>query len=430
MPLLHRNKNSSSPIGDEEANALLKKKVGNGNYQPSSPRQFSRIPSRRVLIVVSFFLALYTAATTFRAVRPELANHYLNIADKVLTRVLNRKQLMNIGLVTRNKNFEKDFDVNKVLADFMAKREKIAKDPKGQNQDCLEIGTSNFNKKLDWRMRHDRRPILGLMADKVTSKLFAEAINVTYPKDIYAGDCDSIPDVDGEDGMKDYAFKSSHTCGCNMVVRNGTIIGHKKCLWREKNLKGTKVTNTLLKKICKDWTANIYSVREWAYQTLKPTIMMEELVPEAIDLKCYTFNGKTEFLRVLHTDQSAWTRSEEFYDAHTFEVRTKPYDNYNALEGSPDDYLSKSIIEEAVKLCNYIGLGLDFARVDLMLMAEEAKAAKKKEDEDENDKEESFYFQLGEMTIYPKSGAHPFRPKQASITGNYWCLPKQHSIRD
>ena len=427
MTLFRRNNNSSINPYSDEANALLKKKDGNATQQISL-RRLSLIPTKQLLIILSAFLALYTAGSTYKTLKPDRANHYLNIFDKILTRVLNRQQLMNIGLVTRTQNFEHDFDVNKVLSDFMERREKVAKDPKSESQDCLEIGTSNFNKKIDWRMRHDRRPILGLMADKVTSKLFAEAINVTYPKDIYEGDCDSIPNVDGENGIKDYAFKSSHTCGCNMVVRNGTVIGHKKCLFREKDLRGTEVSNALLKKICKSWMSNIYSVREWAYQTLKPTVMMEELVPEAIDLKCYTFNGKTEFLRVLHTDQSSWKRTEEFYDAHTFEYRTKPYDNYNAGDSLPSAYLSKSIIEEAVKLCNYIGLGLDFARVDLMLMGEEA--YKNEDEAKEGDKNNNYYFQLGEMTMYPKSGAHPFRPKQASIVGDLWCLPKHHSIND
>ena len=39
-----------------------------------------------------------------------------------------------------------------------------------------------------------------------------------------AGDCDSIPNVEGEDELKDYAFKSPYTSGCNVVVRNGSVI--------------------------------------------------------------------------------------------------------------------------------------------------------------------------------------------------------------
>ena len=445
MPLLQRKTYGAGldePMATiEEAKALLEstpdKDVNHETKCQYPYSVFVRAPPRRVVATIAAFFAMYMAGCLYYAVSPDGYMYYVDKADKIFTRIAPRGLLMSLGIISRTQNFEKDFDAAKVLADFMDKRERMARELEegGAERECLDIGTSHVNKKLAWRMKHDRRPILGLLADKATVKLYAEAMQLEYPENIYVGGCDEIPNVEGDDGLKDLAFKASHSSGCNMVVKDGTIIGHKICLASDLingNLKGKKVTNALLKDQCSKWLSHTYSVTEWAYMIAKPTIVIEKLIPEAVDLKCYTFDGKTEHVCVYRTDQKTRKMSQAFYDGETFEIRSKPFDS-PSLDSPPSDYLSKSIIEKAVNLCNHVGFGLDFARVDLMMMAKDTLG--KEFDDTESAiasgvDEDNLYFQLGEMTMYPSSAAQHFRARQAAVYGSKWCLPKEHGPDD
>jgi len=126
-------------------------------------------------------------------------------------------------------------------------------------------------------------------------------------------------------------------------------------------------------------------------------------------------------------------KSQAFYDGETFDIRSKHFDS-PILDSPPSDYLSKSIIEKAVKLCNHVGFGLDFARVDLMMVAEET-FGKEFDDVESaitagNNDEEGFYFQLGEIAMYPSSCARQFESRQAAVYGNNWCLHENHGPKD
>mmetsp|Transcript_29727 Transcript_29727/g.50597 ORF Transcript_29727/g.50597 Transcript_29727/m.50597 type:complete len:452 (+) Transcript_29727:78-1433(+) len=451
MPLFQRKNNDPvDTIGERWMLPLIQsahKPKKEGNCQ-SSGSLLLYTPPRKVVKTSAAFFIMYVALWAYCAVYPSSEMYWLNAVDKTFTRVVPRDMLMNVGLISRTQNFEKDLNVSKVLTDFIQKRERTSKeanDDGGKKRECLDIGTPNFTKKMLWRMKHDRRPILGLLVDKTTLKLYAEALQLKYPENIHAGGCDDIPNVEGEDGIKDFAFKASHTSSCNIIVKDGTIIGHKKCLasnYIYGSLKGKKVTNALLKDQCKKWISRVYSVTEWGYQIVKPSILMEKLIPDAIDFKCYTFDGKTDFVHVDRTNLEMRKTGRAFYDGNTFDIIPTIFDIPTShpfetpiIDSPQSDYLHKSIIAKAVNLCNHIGIGLDFARIDLMMMAEDSDTVTTELDNEESaitrgGDEDDFYFQVGEITLYPVSGFQIFRPGQAEVHGNNWCLPKNHGPED
>ena len=261
-----------------------------------------------------------------------------------------------------------------------------------------------------------------------------------------------------------FAFKATHTALCNLCVVNGTVVAHRRCatppaavfgaaalrsflfsyfgsqfIDREPSLIGKRATTELLKRQCNEYLNQAYyrASKEWAYAwaskvggrgvLIEPVLTNRFSNPSpphlAADLKCYTFNGKTQVLHYVTgrfvldgkqqkkdtfffapDDASRWTVINVTIDGSTFETDSRKH---------PPQF----IMNRAKAMCNSVGAGFDFARVDLLWSSENHDAANSNNE-----------LHLGEITPYPGGGYHSWKwkgdaPDLNVLLGKSWCLP-------
>jgi len=156
--------------------------------------------------------------------------------------------------------------------------------------------------------------------------------------------CSALPSV--ETLPESFAFKATHTSGCNLLVVDGIIVGHRPCvltgmansrvgdaqsisqwtMWlresvvadlfptfaqvvewahTERSLMGRVVDDRLLYDACTRWLAQQYArTAESYYSKLVPSLLIEKVIEDATelasDLKCFVFSGQTRFIQ--HVD--------------------------------------------------------------------------------------------------------------------------------
>jgi len=243
----------------------------------------------------------------------------------------------------------------------------------------------SFNEKLWYHMMHSRDPLLTLISDKLLVREYvSEKVGQSYlipllwngnnPEDI---PFDKLP-------MK-YVIKTNHGCGYVIIIKDNLIdqpfIKRKLEKWMRVNFGKDKYLGT-----------------EWAYNNIKPSIIIEQFVGEndkaPVDYKFYCFSGHVEFL-TLHFDR--------FYEHKTrsFDRNFEPYDfryNFAKWDGEckrPNNF------ELMVQLAELLSQDFDFIRVDLYNV------------------NERIYF--SELTPYPGGVSTKFLPLQRDyILGKKW----------
>ena len=63
-----------------------------------------------------------------------------------------------------------------------------------------------------------------------------------------------------------------------------------------------------------------------AIRPLCPASLWKNITPEAVDLKCYTFEGQKEFIRVIRMNKQIWVRTDLYHDTKTLDIRSKPFE--------------------------------------------------------------------------------------------------------
>ena len=151
----------------------------------------------------------------------------------------------------------------------------------------------SFNEKIIWRKIYDRNPLFPRVTDKYLVRDYVREIlgaqradEILIPILFYGKDPAAIPFDDLPD---QFVIKPSHASGRIILVRNKHEIDRKTVI-----------------ATCKDWVSDTYGFyrHEWAYQKLKPMILVEPLlldednnVPR--EVKFHVFHGKCKRIVVI-----------------------------------------------------------------------------------------------------------------------------------
>lgn len=240
--------------------------------------------------------------------------------------------------------------------------------------------------KIQWRILHDRRPLIAQGGDKLAMKAHAEGSNkeVLVPRTIWQGrSLESIYSTDW---------------GCDWVLKPVTGSGY--LAFGSGSLKDSKVSLDAVKR----WRhEDQYRIQgEWAYGQAAPGYFLEEKI-ETLDgqppndFKFFVFGGEVKL--VLFGTPRFNGAQARFYtpDWSPLDVRQGGFDLAPVI--APPVHLS-----EMISIANDIGAAYDFIRVDLY------------------DTVGGVYF--GEITPYPTGGMSRFDDPEFDLwLGSQWELP-------
>lgn len=263
-----------------------------------------------------------------------------------------------------------------------------------------------FTEKLRWKMKCDRRPILTTTADKYEVIRYLEERGFGYllKKLYFATDA---PDEIPFDELPDrYVVKSNHRSGDVIIVDNGFDIASKSPVSRGEII--SRCHNFLRGRHCNE-------LNEWAYQNIKPMILVEEFLSDdnglpQVDYKFLCFGGKAEIVEVIED------RFGNFSDSF-FDMSWKPLDftwsDWPGEKGAPprQNVPKPPNFEEMKKIAEALSEPFDFVRVDLYNVSGK------------------IYF--GELTHYPSAGIGKFNPESFDEKlGALWTLPDINTVRN
>ena len=229
------------------------------------------------------------------------------------------------------------------------------------------------------------------MREYIREKLGAEQANeLLIPLLFHSSDPEAIP---FEDLPGQFVIKPNHSSGKIIIVRNKTEINREEVL-----------------AACKRWLSNTYGFYsfEWAYQKIKPEIMIEKLLldeegkmPE--DYKFHVFHGKCKRIAVC-SDRFIGGRRVTSYDEN--------WNRSNVITNDPvgPDFPKPKNYPAFLATAEKLGEDFDYVRVDLYNI------------------QGRIYF--GELTLYSVSGHSTYSPTEFDFElGAYWKLtPKTGRI--
>lgn len=249
----------------------------------------------------------------------------------------------------------------------------------------------SFNEKIVWRKIFDRNPLFPQVMDKLGARSYVkktlgkEGEEILIPLLLVT---EGPADIPFELLPEEYIVKPNHGSGWYVIV------GHEKRVPREEIIKqGRK------------WLRKTYgkSKMEWAYRNIQPRIMVEKLLRNrqgrlASDFKFHVFNGKVEWVFVMH--DRFGSRSAARYLRDFSRMDSGPTSCKRAKDISEPENFGK-MLEIAEKL----GRPFDYIRVDLYNV------------------EGAIYF--GEFTLYPASGLNPMEKAMDFRMGEKWDLDRR-----
>jgi len=231
-----------------------------------------------------------------------------------------------------------------------------------------------FNEKLQWLNLHNRKPEYTRMVDKYEAKKYvAEKIGEEYIIPTL-GVWERFDDIDFDSLPDQFVLKCTHDSGGLVIVKNKSKLDRDAA---------RNVIERCLKK--QYYLQN----REWPYKNVKPRIIAEKYMVDAIsaelrDYKFFAFNGSVE-LMFIATDRGTDTRFD-FYDSEFQHLSiVNGYPNASKEIGKPANF------EKMKLLAGQLSVGIPHLRVDFYEV---------------NGK---VYF--GELTFFHWSGMVPFEPE-------------------
>ncbi len=249
----------------------------------------------------------------------------------------------------------------------------------------------DFAAKVRYRMRYDRNPLYITLTDKYKVREYAGSKAVKTANLLFETDhTEAIPFADLP---SNYFIKMNHGSGWNILgynsglylFRDGSeLVNPDGSYLNMKSANKYKLTKDQAKKLCYRWLDRRYSKKEWAYQHIRPRIIVEELLssnhPKDLkDYRLYTFNGEVKAILV---DSPLYRRNREnvFFDPDWNEFKLTKYDEKppHPLPEKPGSF------DEMIEVAQRLGKDIDFARIDLYDTTQGVV--------------------LGEMTVYPDGG--------------------------
>ena len=241
-----------------------------------------------------------------------------------------------------------------------------------------------FNQKLNWRILYDRRPVIGLMGDKLAMKDYAaqHCPEVRIPTTYWSGaDVAELADLDLPDR---WVLKPNHSS-------TRVFFGHgPACVEQLRAATEGWLKETLYAERC-----------EWAYSQARRLLLVEERIgsPETAptDYKFLIFHGVPRLIQVDYDRFGPHTRRN--YDGDW-----NPFPHHDPLTPLAPAVPRPRTFDTMRDMALQLAGDLDFLRVDLY------------------DADGEVWF--GELTPYPAAGLEGWTPNDLDdALGRFWNLP-------
>lgn len=257
------------------------------------------------------------------------------------------------------------------------------------NLDCPQT----FNEKLQWLKLNYRRPEFTTMVDKYEVKEYvAERIGHEYVIPTL-GVWDRFEDIEFDKLPDQFVLKCTHDCGGLVICKDKASL----------NMEAAR------KKIQKSLWTNYYlrSGREWSYKNVKPRVMAEPYIEDALtrelrDYKFFTFGGKVKMMYTASERQKVAEETKfDFFDAdyqHIDLINDHP--NASVPPAPPKNF------EKMKQLAEELAAGIPHVRVDFY--------------------ETNGKVLFGEFTFYHSCGMSHFEPVEWDFRMGDWIqLPEK-----
>jgi hypothetical protein len=250
--------------------------------------------------------------------------------------------------------------------------------------------STTFSEKVRYKIRHDRRPILKIYADKLAVRDYVQATcgEVKLPRllSVHDNAADAVASIPSGP----WVMKGSH--GSGMI-----LISDRK----HPRTKGQ------VRHHAQNWLRTDYSLKhwEWQYHRLPRRIMFEEHLGDGQgvphDYKLYVIHQQVRFMEIDQGRYSNHTRDFFYPDWTPIRSRIGPAPTAAELPARPQH------LERMVAIAEALARDTDFLRVDLYEVRGDV------------------YF--GELTHSPAAGNFGFADREFDEElGRGWVLPKHY----
>lgn len=247
----------------------------------------------------------------------------------------------------------------------------------------------SFSEKLQWLKLYDRNPLYSSLVDKFLVKQYVKELigdeHIIKTLGIY----DNFNDIDFSSLPKQFVIKCTHDSGGLIICKDKDKFDIRRA---------RKKINSCLRHNF------FYAQREWPYKNVKPRIIIEEYMEDALtqdlrDYKFFCFNGVVKALFIATNRNSDSETCFDFYDENFIHL---PFTNGHPC--SEKTILKPTRFEEMKEIAAKLSRGFAQVRIDLYEV------------------NGNVYF--GEYTFFHWSGMMPFNPEKWDyIFGSWIDLP-------
>ena len=246
-----------------------------------------------------------------------------------------------------------------------------------------------FTEKVNWRVVHDRRPLIGRLGDKLAMKAYAAQVcpGLRVPRVLWSGT--DVAELAGTELPGHWVLKPNH----------GTMRVH---------VGAGSPDVAQLRRVTAGWLDEpLHRTRgEWVYSQARRSLLVEEFLGRPgelpVDWKLLVFGGRVHVVQV---------DTARFGPGHSRRLYTRDWTPLTVTESVPAGPVQPrpAALPELIATAEELGRAFDFVRVDLY------------------DVDGELWF--GELTPYPGGGLDPFDPVLDRELGAAWVLPSRADVR-
>jgi hypothetical protein len=257
-----------------------------------------------------------------------------------------------------------------------------------------------LTEKIQYKMKHDRRPILTNFADKVAVRDYvAEKVGEKYLIERYQTGA-RWEEMDFSSLPEEFVFKPSHASRGGVLVYKSAIPMPKvskeymSLPWNGYlSLRPEDLDLELLKTKARLWMnaqyGNVKVNYEWAYQNIPPRLLLDKYIPgfegnPPTNFNFFMFKGECKFINIVN--HFSGFRAKVTPEWEYLPVVDVKYEllGPSGIPKKPDN------LSELLSIATRLSDGIDFVRIDLY-----------------NERGLPLF---SEMTNYPQAGVYPTNP--------------------
>jgi TupA-like ATPgrasp len=246
-----------------------------------------------------------------------------------------------------------------------------------------------FTEKVNWRVVHDRRPLIGRLGDKLAMKTYAARVcpDLRVPRVLWSGT--DVAELARTELPGHWVLKPNH----------GTMRVH---------VGSGRPDVEQLRRLTAGWLDEpLYPSRgEWVYSQARRLLLVEEFLGRPgelpVDSKFLVFGGRVHLVQV---------DTVRFGPDYARRLYTRDWTPLTVAESVPAGPVGPrpDTLPAMLSVAETLGREFDFVRVDLYDVAGE--------------------IWFGELTPYPGGGLDPFDPDLDRELGAAWQLPPRSAVR-